>query len=186
MPRPRINRELGEMIENLERQLMLLEEYSHYAFSEGRQEFLPEVAGKLRILLVRSRHNVPLLFEVANRVGVVPRVVLDGPPVQLPPGEPGPGDEVSLDDFFDRQAVMIKTSDGLVSMTKRELIRAWCEQLGGAHEDWAVDEALVNAVRFPVLVGGMQAMALELRNCARLTLVHGRRVVEHARGGSGT
>jgi hypothetical protein len=66
-------------------------------------------------------------------------------------------------------------------MTKRELIRAWCEQLGGAHEDWAVDEALVNAIHAPISVGGMQPTAMELRNLARRTLRYGRHLVEFGR-----
>jgi len=130
---------------------------------------------------VRSRQNSPLVFEVADRLGVVPGVRLDGPPVQPPPGEPGPGDEITLDAFFDLQAVTVRTSTGLVMMTKRQLIRAWCEQLGGVHEDWAVEEALINAVRLPVFVDGMQPSAMELRNCARTALTHGKRVVQFGR-----
>ena len=184
MPGPRARRELEEMVEQLSRQLDLLDEYACHAFVERRSEFLPEVAGKLRILLVRSRNNVPLLFEVAQRLDVVPKVVLDGPPIKAPPGEPGPGDEIALNQFFEMNAVTIRTSAGLVTMTKRELIRAWCEQLGGAHEDWAVDEALINAVRSPILIGGMQPSAMELRNSVRITLQHGRRLVELGRTSS--
>ena len=181
MPNPRVTRELAEMIDQLERQLSLLEEYATKAFSETRSEYLPEVASKLRILLVRSKQNSPLLFEVADRLGLVPRVRIDGPPVEPLPGEPGPGDEITLDAFFDLRAVAISTSTGLVMMTKRQLIRAWCEQLGGVHEDWAVEEALVNAVRLPVFIGGMQPSAMELGNCARTTLTYGKRVVQFGR-----
>jgi hypothetical protein len=169
------------MLDQLDRQLTLLEEYSAKAFDEGRAEYLPDIAGKLRILLVRSRNNTPLLFAVAERLGVVPHVKLDGPPIRPLPGESRPGDEIALDAFFDLQAVTIRTSAGLVAMSKRELIRAWCEQLGGVHEDWAVDEALVNAVRFPVRVGGMQPTVMELLNCARTALLHGKRLVQIGR-----
>src|SRR5215831_20961083 len=66
----------------------------------------------------------------------------------------------------DLDAVSVRTSDGLlVTLTKRELIRAWSEQLGGAHEDWAVDEALVKAVRIQGSFQGIQLTALELLNC---------------------
>src|SRR5215813_429187 len=82
MPSPRVSRELAEMIDQLERQLSLLEEYATKAFSETRSEFLPEVASKLRILLVRSKQNSPLLFEVPDRVGLVPRVRIDTFPLQ--------------------------------------------------------------------------------------------------------
>jgi hypothetical protein len=182
MTGPKVSRELKEMSGQLERQLALLEEYSRKAFDDKRREALPEVAGKLRILLVRSRSNIPLLFEVARQIGETPRVVLDCPPLKTPSGEPGPGDEITLDAFFDLSAVVIRTSAGLVSMTKRELIRAWAEQLGGVHEDWSVDEALVNALRSPVLLGGMEPSVIELRNCARVTLQNGQRVLQSARG----
>lgn len=181
MPRPRIDRALLEMIEQLETQLSLLDQYCVKAFEERRSEFLPEVATKLRILLVRSRKNVPLLFECAKRLEVEVTVRLDDPPIIAPPGEPGPGDEVSLDAFFDLEAVGVKTKAGFVTMTKRQLIRAWCEQLGGAHEDWAVDEALVNAIRAPIRVGGMQPMVMELRNCAHTALRYGRDLVRRGR-----
>jgi hypothetical protein len=169
------------MVDQLDNQLSLLEDYTHRAFGEGRKEFLPEVATKLRVLVVRSRKNVPLLFEVARRLDVEPKVILEGPPIKPEPGEPSPGDEIALDDFFNLQAVTVRTSAGLVTMTKRELIRAWCEQLGGAHEDWAVDEALVNAIHAPISVGGMQPTAMELRNLARTTLRYGRHLVEFGR-----
>jgi hypothetical protein len=63
-------------------------------------------------------------------------------------------------------------------MTKQQLIRGWCEQLGGVHEDWAVEEALVNAVHLPVFIGGMQPSAIELRNCTLIALTHGKRIVQ--------
>jgi len=81
----------------------------------------------------------------------------------------------------DLDAVSVRTSDGLlVTLTKRELIRAWSEQLGGAHEDWAVDEALVKAVRIQGSFQGIQLTALELLNCARTTLNYGRQLVDLA------
>lgn len=181
MAKSRLTRELVEMLEQLDRQLNLLQEYSNRAFAEGHTEYFPEIAGKLRILLVHSRHNRALLFEVAQRLDIVPRVRIDGPPVRPPEGVPGPGDEITLDAFFDLQAATVATSEGQVSMTKRQLIRAWCEQLGGVHEDWAVDEALVNAVRSPININGMHPSAIELKNCARTALNTERQIVEFGR-----
>jgi len=91
------------------------------------------------------------------------------------------GDVLSLDAFFDLPAVTVRTSEGLVSMTKRELIRAWCEQLGGAHEDWHVDEAMVNAVKANLPVLGINPTEIELRNCVKTTLKHGREVIRLAK-----
>jgi hypothetical protein len=184
MPGPRVSRELAEMVQRLEAQLDLLDNFARAAFGEKNEVFLPEVATKLRVLLVRSRHNKPLLLEVADRLGVTLEVTLDGPPgVRSSPESASPqaGDVMSLDSFFDLQAVTIRTSKGLVSMTKRELIRAWAEQLGGAHEDWSVDEALLNAVKAELPLLGIRPTIMELANCTRTALRYGRHVVQHGK-----
>jgi hypothetical protein len=169
------------MVARLDAQLNHLAEGCQKAFDSGEEAYLSEVANKLRLLLVRSRANTPLLFEVADQIGLQPKVTLDGPPLLKREGEVGPGDTITLDEFFNLQAVTIRTSAGLISFTKRELIRAWAEQLGGTHEDWSVDEALVNAIRTPILLGGMQPTVMELRNCARTALRYGRQIVTVAK-----
>lgn len=178
MKKPRIKRDLPEMVNQLERQLRLLAEYSEHAFEDGRSHYLPEIAGKLRILLVRSRFNHPLLFRVAEHINYTPKVELSGPPVRPLPGEPGPNEVITLDRFFDLHAVTIRTWQGPARMTKRELIRAWCEQLGGVHEDWEVDEELANTLGLPIIIGGMHPGAYELRICAQTALQHGQQIIE--------
>ena len=171
--KPSKNRQLSEMIHRLETQLELLHQYSEQAFGRGHAEYYGEVATKLRILLVRSRHNTPLLLEIANRLKVPLNLTLGGPPVQPPKGEPGPGDTITLDRFFDLSAMHIRTSSGLVRISKREMIRAWCEKLGGAHEDWDIDEAILNALELPWVVNGIHLAVIELRNCAKIALQYG-------------
>lgn len=174
----RKQRQLGEMIHRLETQLELLRQYAEQAFARKREEYYGEVATKLRILLVRSRHNTPLLLEIAERLKLPLTVTLGGPPVQPPNGEPGPGDTVTLDRFFDLSATYIRTSTGLVRVSKRELIRAWCEQLGGAHEDWAIDEAILNALELPLLINGTHPAVIELGNCAKTALQYGHQLLD--------
>jgi hypothetical protein len=172
------------MLDQLDAQLAKLDEFARVAFVDRRDDFLPEVATKLRLLVVHSRHNKALLFEVANAFGISPVITLGGPPgIPIPHGTRTmrAGDILPLDDFFDLEAFCTRTSSGLVTMTKRELIRAWSEQLGGAHADWAVDEALQIAVGARVHLFGVQATAFELRSCARVALEHGRDVVHRAR-----
>ena len=182
MAGPRTTRDLPEMLEQLDRQLSLLEQYSRFAFEEGRTEYYPEIAAKLRILIVRSRQNAPLLFRVAEALQVVPRVTLN--PSLIPRREEDTRPrEITLDEFFDLHAMTLGTSDGPVSMTKRQLIRAWCEQLGGVHEDWEVDEALIRAVRMPAFVMGMQMSALELRSYGQVVLEHGDALLDRASAG---
>lgn len=176
---PRKNRQLSEMIHRLETQLELLHQYSEQAFGRGRAEYYGEVATKLRILLVRSRTNKPLLLEIADRVKVPLNVTLGGPPVEPPKGEPGPGETVTLDRFFNLSAMHIRTSGGLVGISKREMICAWCEQLGGAHEDWAIEEAILNALQLPWLVNGIHPAVIELHNCAKIALQYGDHLLDH-------
>ena len=179
VPNPRKKRQLSEMIHRLETQLELLRQYSERAFGTMRVEYYGEVATKLRILLVRSRHNTPLLLEIADRLKIPLNVMLQGPPVEPPKGEPGPGDTVTLDRFFDLSAMHIRTSGGLVGISKREMIRAWCEQLGGAHEDWAIDESILNALELPWVVNGIHPAVIELTNCAKMALQYGDHVLDH-------
>ena len=182
-----MKRTLADMVEQLETQLRLLREYSDRAFGDKQDEYLPEVAGKLRLLLVKSRHNKPLLLEVADQLGVNLEVTIHGPPgLQYPAGDLTEGrcrvgDRITLDAFFDLLAVGVKTSSGFITLTKRELIRAWCEQLGGVHEDWSVDEEVVKAIKTGLTVGGYEPCVLELNNCARSALQHGQRVLAAAR-----
>jgi hypothetical protein len=178
---PKINREVMEMADRLEVQLNLLEEHGRRAFGEHKLEYCAEVATKLRLLLVRSKANKPLLLEVADRIGHELTLVLGGPPIDPLPGEPRAGETITLDRFFDLMAVYVQTSEGPIQLTKRELIRAWCEQLGGAHEDWAVSEALSKSLQSPITLNGLQPTAYELMKCAETVLQFGRRVVTVAK-----
>ena len=172
------------MVERLASQLHVLNHVAKLAFGpERRNDFLAEVATKLRVLTVRSKHNKPLLLEVADRLSITVTVKLGGPPIPFDHNGKSymPGDDVPLDEFLDFDALMIRTSAGLITFTKRQLIRAWSEQLGGAHEDWAVDEGLINALNSGIQLGGMDPTAMELRNTARVVLARGNDVVDRAR-----
>jgi hypothetical protein len=105
MPPSRIPRPLSEMIDALECQLNLLEDYSERAFRDNQKPYVSEVANKLRLLVGRFGSNKPLLFQVAEAIGTKVLVVLDGPPVQQPP----PGTVMALEEFFDRNAVGVQS-----------------------------------------------------------------------------
>jgi hypothetical protein len=61
-------------------------------------------------------------------------------------------------------------SRGLVSLTKAQLIDAWSQQVGGAHEDRAVDEELAHALFGGIYIGGLPAAAAELAVTTRTVL----------------
>jgi hypothetical protein len=72
----KIRRPLNEMTDALECQLKLLEDYSQKAFGENQECYAPEVATKLRLLVGRFGSNKPLLFKVAEAIGMQVLVVL--------------------------------------------------------------------------------------------------------------
>ena len=116
-------RDLVEMVGRLEAQLNKLEEFAARAFAGGEIEFLPEVANKLRLLIVRSPKNTPLLFEVAARLGVTLAAPLREGPKMLErhPNDPPPGTPIPLDDFFDRQAFSGTTPNGAYTVSYTHL-----------------------------------------------------------------
>jgi len=183
MKKNKIQRQFNEMVASLESQLKLIADYSYKAFDQQQSEYLPEIATKLRVLLIRSGSNKPLLFEVAARLNLVLNITLDkdAPPVEPIPGEPIPGETITLDRYFDLNSVMVGTSNGLVAISKRNLIRAWSEQLGGAHVDWALDESLKNALEAPFLIDNMPLLAQELKSSAKIALDCGTLLLEKAK-----
>ncbi len=153
-----------EMLAALERHLRLLREYSVKAFNEGNADFGGEVAGKLRLLVTRFGSNHPLLLDLMADTGVEPLITLSGPPVKPLPGEPGPGDQITLARYLELTAVGIRVSpEKFVTLNKVKLIRGWAEQTGSSHEDWALDPALAAILSAGIFIGGLPAALAELR-----------------------
>ena len=168
------------MVERLEIQLSLLNDYTRNAFIDGKHHYCSEVATKLRLLLVRSKSNDPLLLNIADKFKVELVVTLAPPPVKRLDDPTGP---ISLDRYFDLTAYMYRGSDGIVQVSKRQIIRAWCEQYGGAHEDWAVDDWIRLALRpYMLTFDGLNPVQMELRSSANTALEYGRYVLDFIRG----
>ena len=167
------------MVERLEVQLALLEDYADNAFVQGKHHYYSEVATKLRLLLVRSRNNVPLLIELAGRFDVPLIVTLALHPVKRPDDPTG---QITLDQFFDMTAYMYKGETGVIKVSKRQIIRAWCEQYGGAHEDWAVDDWVRLALRPHMLIfNGLHPVQIELQNSTKAVLQYGQHLLASIR-----
>ena len=158
------SREVQEMVAALERHLRLLRECSVKAFGKGDRDFGGEVAGNLRLLVTKSKSNRPLLLDLMEATGIKPPVTLGGPPIKPPPGEPGPGDTISLERYLQIGAVGIRVSpEQFVMLNKVQLIRAWAEQTGSSHEDWSLDPALDAVLQARVFIGGLPATFAELQ-----------------------
>lgn len=69
------------MFEALKRHVRLLEDYYTKAFVEGNQDYLGEVAAKLRLLVTgQGKTGRPLLIGLIKELGLDIRLTLDHPP----------------------------------------------------------------------------------------------------------
>ncbi|MBI2090208.1 MAG: hypothetical protein HYT78_15965 [Deltaproteobacteria bacterium] len=158
------SRDLEDLVQALERHLRLLHEYARRAFQDGDFDYGGEVAGKLRLLVTKFGSNRPLLLDLMAETGINPLITLGGPPIEPPPGEPRPGDKISLSLYLQLGAIGIRVPSGeFVMLNKTQLIRAWAEQTGSSHEDWSLDPPLEAILRAPIYIGGLHGAFAELR-----------------------
>lgn len=170
-PQNRIPRTLSNLVEALRRQIRLLKEFSERAFERGEVDYCGEIANKLRLLVTEFRSNKPLLLKLMDELGISVPVTMGGPPVQVPPGYPKPGEKIDLRRYLELPACMIRVPSGeLRELSKTELIRSWAEQHGGAHEDWAQGDAFISFRDFSLFIGGRQVAVGTLAIITRLVL----------------
>jgi len=166
------------MLAVLEKHMRLLRTYVKNVLEQRDEDYLGEIAGKLRLLLIDSRHNRALLLAVANAYGLTASVVVSGPPVQ---GRRA--GEMQWPSFLDSTAAAIRVeSNGeLAIVSHRELIRAWAEQAGAPHEDWQVDEAFSRLVSIGVTYGDFQITAHQLVALSTHVIRSAKVVIDQAR-----
>lgn len=154
---PRTRRSDEEMQGALKKHAILLQRYCALAFGEGREEYLGEIAAKLRLLAIETRKNTPLLQSVMKAKEIDPQI-----------------GGLTLEAFLSFPAVGVKVGPSeYKDLSYGDFIRGWAEQMGGAHEDWAVDDALAMSFRLPAYVkeaDGLHMNVLQLRHAARFVL----------------
>ena len=171
----RIPRSLIEMLQSLQIQTDLLKDYYNKAFVEGKTQYLGEIAGKLRILVIKGDSNKPLLLELMNKFGDEFQFSLNGPPGKSLTSNYKSGDKISIEEFlnleahFNDEAKKRKTS-GIEIITKRQLIKQWSQQMGSAHQDWAIDKDFHKFLKPRFYVHGIPVHALELKATAKIIL----------------
>jgi hypothetical protein len=130
------------MVAALARQVRLLDAYIEKALTDA--DYLSEIAGKLRLLIIDipgNRRHKPLLLEVAQVYQVTQR---------LTPEEGADREPFTWPQFLDRAAATLTDGSGEPrNITFREFIRAWAEQAGGTHEDWEIDQSLIDMINLP-------------------------------------
>jgi hypothetical protein len=154
----RVPRRDEDLVNALLRHVELLRHYADRAFNQGDAAFLGEVAGKLRLLVYEHPHsrNNPLLLSIMNKYGIEVLFFIDSP-------IKGKGGRMDLRTYLSETAFGAKTSRGFVSLSGFELIAAWAQQSGAAHEDWSLDEELARLLNAGVFIGGIHASAATLR-----------------------
>ena len=159
----KVPRQTSELISALSRNVKLLEEYCQKAFKEGNSDYYGEIAGKLRLLAIKTRKNEPLLLEIMRQLNFRLGLSFGAPQNFVSPKGYKNGDPIPLEEFLELNAIGIRLPSGEFRyLTKREFILTWAEQLGAAHEDWEMDEVMYLILNTPIFIGSLPAAAMEL------------------------
>jgi hypothetical protein len=139
----RVSRPLTELFEHLEKHTSLLREDIEGVRRDGDTRRLGDIATRVRMLVLRTRTNVPLLLELARitrwRLTVsIPRAGVG--PGEIPFETEYSGKTLTVDEWLDTE-----TFYGQVTLTRRQLAFLWAVNIGAAHEDWALDPRLFEA-----------------------------------------
>jgi hypothetical protein len=141
--------------------MSLLEEYYRKAFEEGDDRYLGEIAGKLRLLVVRGKRNRPLLLDFMEKVNSSVKVSLDSPIITEP---------ITIDEYLDQLMLFVRLKDGPISFTNREFVLAWAQQHGAAHEDIAHDRGYAASRALNVEIFGQPSHKWNLGAVARTVI----------------
>jgi hypothetical protein len=162
-PSPRVQRDIGDLVQSLRAHVDQLREYADRAFNQTQEGFLGEVAGKFRLLVYEWGRNTPLLLKLMDVFGVTIPITINKPrgTIQLP----------SLRGYLDELAFVHRLTGGeLAEYTKKQVIGAWSQQMGASHEDWQVEELLLQARDPGLRIGGLPGAVHALRSITRTVL----------------
>jgi hypothetical protein len=158
--RTRQTRPQADLLDALASHVRVLQAHFEHAFRQGNADYFGEVAGKLRLLVCKTRTNRPLLLDLMDEFGFEQTFELRSS-----------GNLTTLREYMTMLAYAGTLPTGeSVSMSNSELVLAWSQQLGASHEDWDIDPALAHAVYAGVYIGGVPATAAALRATARTVL----------------
>jgi hypothetical protein len=142
----RVNRSRDDLISRLREHRSILSDYHEKACRELKHEYLGEIAGKLRLLTLRSKWNRPLLLDLMAETGSTVPITIDSPRGRF---------VTDLPAYLERPAGGVKLPSGqLVTLSKSDLIALWSQQSGAAHEDWELDEPLAAVFANGLFVNG--------------------------------
>ncbi len=124
-----VQRNIGVMVQRLINHLEILIDFADKSFYEYQHEkYLGEVAGKLRVLVVETRTNKPLLLGLMDHFHYERE--WDGTL---------PNSKFTLRTYMYMLAIYSKDH---CTFSNEKIIRYLSQQSGGSHEDWELDSEL--------------------------------------------
>ena len=152
----RVSRPVFDMANALAKHVALLGRYIEAARG-GDDAYRGEIAGKVRLLAVDKRTQMPLLRRVAELTGDELTLTLGGPDGWEFMGGAKAGDVVALADWMSSFGIGVETSEGPVQLTNAQFMSTWAEQYGAAHEDRGLLEAFHVSLDSGDMMRGMAA-----------------------------
>ena len=151
-----------EQIQALHKNVKLLKLYHHHAFELGDADFLGEVAGKLRLLIYRSKTCHPLLLDLMEKLGISVRLGLTGPG----------GGSADVQEYFHNVCGVFPSdrTGNRVEVKRIDIVSRWANQIGAGHEDPAIDIEFEELLQHQFFVNQRQIAVDELRRSSSFVL----------------
>jgi len=174
----KVPREDSDLIKSLNDELEKLKEFYIKVYGDNDKKYLGNIASQLRILVIERGTNTPLLLKLMEKFSI--NMSLKTNP---PPGLHQQSKQITIPTFLDQtQIKAIKTeSQGLASLTNKQLILKLSQQLGGAHQDFHVDEDILALRDLKIPVLNVDLIALPLKNITTVILNIGQKCLTQIR-----
>jgi hypothetical protein len=173
---PAASRPIADLVEALQRHVKLLRQYAEQAFDKRDDDYLGEVAAKLRLLVITKRPpHVPLLVELMNTCQIPASLTVKYDSAYSPPpahmaAQGGSKETITVAEMLDLPALAVETSTGKTMLTKRDLIEVVAQKYGAAHEDWEHPEYLTLIRESDLRIKGYAPLAAALRPIVTVVL----------------
>jgi hypothetical protein len=140
----------------------LLQDFHRRAFEENDATYYGEVAGKLRLLVYRSKTCHPLLRDLMDKLGIHVRMNLIGPGHR----------SADIDEYFGSICGMFHSqrTGKKIELTPMDVVSSWAHQIGASHEDPAIDEDFAEFLSHDFFVRNRQIAVDELRRASKFVL----------------
>lgn len=156
--RKRVRRENKDLVVKLIHHLNLLLDYSHKSFYEYQHEnYIGEVAGKLRVLVIKTGQNKALLLKLMEEFEY--EIKFETPPFKT---------KITLDEFMERLAGFSREK---YEFTNAKLVKYIAQQTGASHEDWAISDELDILLKEEFILGGGPTVMVMIRPIVNTVLL---------------